>query len=99
MIKQIVTLTLALLLLPGCVTRTHDRPVKVAGQLAVESFKVKTFMTDSSASQISGELIDKKSKYHYKVNATDLSLLSDEEFAKVIAEAVEEALSKIPSTP
>ena len=78
--------------LTGCVTRTVKRPVEVAGQLAYEKHRISMFMVDSSAAKVNAELTD--GDYNYKVGATDLSFLSDEEFVKEFGGAIGNALKE-----
>ena len=91
--NRLLILLLAIILLPGCMSRTHRRPVEVAGQLAYEEFKIKVpILMDSAAAQVSGDL--KHGDYKYKVGASEVSVLSDEEFAKQLNGIVSSAVAK-----
>jgi len=84
---------LLIISLTGCVTRSVKRPVEIAGQLAYEKHRISMFMVDSNAAKVTAELTD--GDYKYKVGATDLSFLSDEEFVKEFGGAIGNALKEV----
>ena len=74
-------------------TRSHKRPVEVAGQLAYEEFKIRIPISmDSTAASVTGDL--EHGDYKYKVGASDVSILSDEEFAAALSNMISDAIAK-----
>lgn len=79
-------------------TRVHKRPVEVAGQVAYEEFKIQVpVLMDSSAASVTGSLED--GDYKYSVGASDLSVLSDEEFANELKGIVSESVARAIGLP
>lgn len=90
--KNTIIILSIILLSTGCVTRTIKRPVEVAGQLAYEKHRINMFMIDSRAAQVDAELTD--GDYNYKVGASDLTFLSDEDFVKNLGGAIGNAIKE-----